>query len=217
MHLPRRRTAPTPGQVPGPASCPIPACPHRYRSCGWDVVGHPDRLGVQHHRGRILAAAGLLPRLAAEQVMDRVGTVVAPQREVVVSRRLRRRIVWQVHPLAAGPVLVEDRIHDLPQRVPTLIPGRRRVLGLPRQQKGPARRRSGHWDTPSRQPRPAQRPATPGGTTKARISRHPAMTNPYKPTKRPLTPPRQPAARGHRHGSSSPMKPLAPKQPLTST
>jgi hypothetical protein len=66
-----------------------------------------------------------------------VGAVVAPQREVVVRRRLRRQIVRQIRPLTPGPVLVEDRIHDLPQLVTALMPRHRRVLRLPRRQERP--------------------------------------------------------------------------------
>ncbi len=53
---------------------------------GRDVVGRPDRLGVQRHRGRTLPAAGPLPRLTAQQIVDHlVGAIVTPQGEVVVG------------------------------------------------------------------------------------------------------------------------------------
>ena len=46
---------------------------------GRHVVRGPDRLGVQHDRGRILGAAGLLPRLAAQQIVDGlIGAIVTP-------------------------------------------------------------------------------------------------------------------------------------------
>jgi hypothetical protein len=75
------------------------------------------------------------PVPASRHLFRLVSAVVTPQREVVVRRRLRRQIVRQVRPLTSGPVLVEDRVHDLPQLVAALMPGYRRVLRLPRGQE----------------------------------------------------------------------------------
>jgi len=80
------------------------------------VVRRLDRLGVERDRGRILTAAGLLPRLATQQIMDRgVDAVIAPRGEVVVRHRLLRQVMRQIRPLAAGPVLIQDRVDDLPE------------------------------------------------------------------------------------------------------
>src|SRR6185503_1006052 len=92
------------------------------------------------HRAGVLGAAGLFPGLATQQLVDRlVGSVVAPQREVVVRRGLRRQVVRQVRPLTPGPVLVEDRVDDLPQLVPELLSGSAPLSGVPRPQE-----RAGH-------------------------------------------------------------------------
>ncbi|KEZ34790.1 hypothetical protein CEDDRAFT_03838 [Frankia sp. CeD] len=98
----------------------------------------PHGLGVQHHRGRVRAATVVFPDLPAQQVMDRLGgSVVTPPAEVVAHRGGGGQVVGEVTPLAAGPGLVQDRVHDLPQRVAALMPARRGVPGFPRGQDRP--------------------------------------------------------------------------------
>jgi hypothetical protein len=54
--------------------------------------------------------------------MDRlIGAIIAPPGEVVIHRAAGRQVVRQVIPLAAGPALVQDRVDDLPHRIPALM------------------------------------------------------------------------------------------------
>jgi hypothetical protein len=65
--------------------------------------------------------------------MDRlIGAIIAPPGEVVIHRAAGRQIVRQVIPLAAGPALVQDRVDDLPHRIPALMAADRGMRGLPR-------------------------------------------------------------------------------------
>src|SRR5690242_7716137 len=74
-----------------------------------------------------------VPDQAAQEFMDDlVGSVVPPGGEVVVRRVLLRQVVLEVGPLAAGPPLVEDRVHDLPHAVGALMTADRAVPVLPR-------------------------------------------------------------------------------------
>lgn len=99
-----------------------------------DVDRRVDGLRVDHDQARVLRPPGLLPNLPAQQAVDlRVRAVVAPGREVVADGRLRRQVVREIIPLAAGPTLVQNRVDDLPHLVAALMPGQRRVVGLPRQ------------------------------------------------------------------------------------
>jgi hypothetical protein len=63
---------------------------------------------------------------------DLVGPVVPPGGEVVVSRALLRQVVREIGSLAAGPSLIEDRVHDLPHVVGALMAADRAVRVLPR-------------------------------------------------------------------------------------
>lgn len=61
-------------------------------------------------------SAGLFPHLTAQGFLDPlVKPVLAPQREVVEHRPTTPGIMRKKAPLIARPVLVEDRVHDLPQ------------------------------------------------------------------------------------------------------
>lgn len=65
------------------------------------------------------------PYPAAQELLNPlVKAVLAPQAEVVEHRRPGRRSMRQVAPLAARPVLAEDRVHDLPQIAGSGIFGR---------------------------------------------------------------------------------------------
>lgn len=104
----------------------------RSRRCG-----HPGRrlhaLRVEHHQARVRLPARHLPHLPARQVMDGVvGAVVAPGAEVVLHRVGRREVVREQVPLAAGPVLVEQHVDDLPHPVPAPMAAGRGTRGLPR-------------------------------------------------------------------------------------
>jgi hypothetical protein len=61
------------------------------------------RLGVStlDHKQRLPTVSGLLPGKA---------------------QSLRRQVMRQIPPLTTGPVLIEDRVHDLPQRVAAQMP-----------------------------------------------------------------------------------------------
>src|SRR4051812_5149563 len=120
-----------------------------------------------------------------------VGAVVTPQREVVVRRGLRRQVMRQIRPLTTGPVLIEDRVQDFPQRVAALMARHRRMLRFPRIQE-----RAHHRPlligeiTGIRLPFAhdlLNQHARQSGIGAARRSRHRAMTNYGKLTNRPLS------------------------------
>jgi hypothetical protein len=70
--------------------------------------------------------------------MDRgVGAVIAPQREVEVGHRFLGQVVGQVRPLAAGPVLIQDGVHDLSEILFAPAAGYRDPRGPPRVQERP--------------------------------------------------------------------------------
>lgn len=84
-----------------------------------DTGGGLDALCVDHAGGRGGAAAFLLSHQLPQQAVE-LGedTVLLPPGEVAVDTLVRREVVREVGPLAAGAVHVQDRVHDLAQVVP---------------------------------------------------------------------------------------------------
>ena len=103
------------GDVPFPAIdffrvIPAPAGPGH-------GVGGADRLGVDHRSGRLGLPPGGGPGLGAQRVVQPgQGAVVAPGSEVPVHSRPGREAVRKVPPGASGPVQVQNRLDDHPQR-----------------------------------------------------------------------------------------------------
>ncbi len=80
-------------------------------------VGGADRLGADDRRGGVGVPAGGGPDLGAQRVVQPgQGAVIAPGGEVPVHRRPWREAVRQVPPGTPGPVHVQDRLDDRPQR-----------------------------------------------------------------------------------------------------
>src|SRR5262245_48090123 len=72
------------------------------------------RLGIDAARTGSGVTPGLLPDRLPQGVEHLLpGAVVAPLAEVVVHRAFKEQVVGQQVPLAAGTVLVKQRIHDL--------------------------------------------------------------------------------------------------------
>jgi hypothetical protein len=94
-------------------------------------------------------------------------TVLLPPGEVAVDTLMRREIVREVGPLAAGAVHVQDRIHDLAQ----VMPGRSAEV------QGPA----AALETPGGQHRLDQLPTGIGQVTRIRTTvRHALVVSPAR-------------------------------------
>src|SRR5436309_498102 len=125
---------PTPDSAypPADAACGLsPACRHRNR---WPpFLGGTHRLAVDDPRRRGRLLAGLHPHLSSQRRVDRhQQTAVAPAAKVLPDIRPGRQVVGQGAPLAAGAILVEDGVPDLPpgvlRRTPRLLRLRHRPL-----------------------------------------------------------------------------------------
>lgn len=93
-----------------PASMPWPH--------GGDAGGGLDALGVNHTGRRLGIPPLLLPQELPEQAAQLCEhALVRPLGEVAVDRVPVWKIVREVTPLNAGPVHVQDRVHDVAQVV----------------------------------------------------------------------------------------------------
>src|SRR3954465_3171352 len=85
-------------------------CTSHGRSCPWTMSAAYS--GVD--RARACFTSLLLALRHVQRVMDALqGAVPVPELEIVVHRALRRQILGQRLPLAAGPQHVEDPVQNL--------------------------------------------------------------------------------------------------------
>lgn len=91
-------------------------------------IGAPGGLGAVFAAAALARATAHHPQQPVDPLIQAVSLLDV---EVAAHRAGRRQVMRQQFPLAAGAVLVPQRVDDLLHRVPAHMPGRRGTLRLP--------------------------------------------------------------------------------------